>query len=63
MVTMDLQYGYTVEDWFGDALTVRVGASNLLDQDPPAVADQRGFETEIHDPRGRIVYAQLISEF
>ncbi|MDD9942602.1 MAG: TonB-dependent receptor [Myxococcales bacterium] len=64
MTTIDLQYGYTIEDWIGHSLTLRVGAINLLDQDPPVVAsDQLGFDPEIHDPRGRMLYAKLTGEF
>lgn len=63
-VTMDAQYGYTIKDWVGDALTFRVGVTNLLDQDPPVVTTETaGFEPMLHDPRGRLVYAKMISEF
>jgi outer membrane receptor protein involved in Fe transport len=62
--TMDAQYGYTIEDWVGDALTFRVGVTNLTDQDPPIVTTETtGFEAMLHDPRGRLVYAKMISEF
>jgi len=62
--TMDLQYGYTIKDWVGDALTLRLGVNNLADQDPPPVlSETAGFEPMLHDPRGRLVYAKLISEF
>jgi len=62
--TMDAQYGYTIKDWVGDALTFRVGVNNLADQDPPVVTTETtGFEAMVHDPRGRMVYAKMISEF
>jgi iron complex outermembrane receptor protein len=62
--TMDANYGYTIKDWVGTALTFRVGVNNLADQDPPIVTtEQTGFEAMAHDPRGRLVYAKMISEF
>jgi outer membrane receptor protein involved in Fe transport len=61
---MDLQYGYTIQDWIGAGLTLRVGVTNLLDQDPPIVTTETtGFDPMMHDPRGRLFYAKLISEF
>ena len=62
--TMDLQYGYTIKDWIGESLTFRAGVANLTDQDPPVVTTETtGFDPMLHDPRGRLVYAKLISEF
>jgi outer membrane receptor for ferrienterochelin and colicin len=62
--TMDLQYGYTIKNWIGNALTVRVGVINLTDQAPPIVTTSRwGYEPLLHDPRGRLLYAKLVSEF
>ena len=66
VVTLDLQYGYTLSDVVGRALTVRVGVRNVMDTDPPTVRPSgtllTGFVGAIHDPRGRMVYAQLIQE-
>ena len=62
--TMDLQYGYTIKDWVGEALILRVGVANITDQDPPVVTTETaGFDPMLHDPRGRLLYAKLISEF
>lgn len=58
--TLDLQYGFTLDDWIGKSLNMRVGVINLFDKDPPSVAtDQFGFEALTHDPRGRMFYARL----
>jgi outer membrane receptor protein involved in Fe transport len=63
-VTMDLQYAYTIKDWVGKSLTVRVGVRNLADQAPPAVTTETtGFEPMLYDPRGRLLYAKLVAEF
>jgi outer membrane receptor protein involved in Fe transport len=62
--TMDAQYGYTIKDWVGNALTLRVGVINLADQAPPIVTTARwGYEPLLYDPRGRMVYAKLLGEF
>jgi outer membrane receptor protein involved in Fe transport len=63
IVTFDAQYGYTIDDWIGEALTLRVGVYNLFDQDPPFVDDLTGFAPTTHDPRGRMFYAKMIGEF
>lgn len=64
MTTVDFQYGFTVEDWIGRSVGLRVGVLNLFDQDPPLVAsDQLAYDPAIHDPRGRMFYAKLTSEF
>jgi outer membrane receptor protein involved in Fe transport len=62
--TMDVQYGYTIKDWIGESLTVRVGIQNLADQAPPVVTTERwGYEPLLYDPRGRIIYGKLIAKF
>ncbi len=65
--TVDLQYSYTLKDFIGKELTMRLGVYNLLDSDPPYAEPGQialsGFDPSLHDPRGRIVYAKLISQF
>lgn len=61
--TVDLQYGYTIKDWIGKELTFRVGAYNIFDKQPPSANSTNGFDPLLHDPRGRMVYAKLISQF
>ncbi|MET0388984.1 MAG: TonB-dependent receptor, partial [Polyangiales bacterium] len=62
--TMDLQYSYTFENWIGEATTLRVGVVNVADTDPPVVTTETtGYEPMLHDPRGRVVYAKLITKF
>ena len=63
MITVDLQYGYTLSDVVGKELTFRLGVYNLLDQDPPSVNGLTTAFEPIHDPRGRMFYAKLISQF
>jgi outer membrane receptor protein involved in Fe transport len=39
------------------------GGVNLLDEDPPQVFTNAGFDSRVHDPRGRQIYARLALEF
>jgi len=59
--TLDLQYGYDLSDVIGGAREVRVsvGALNVFDRPPPQVLTNAGYDTKVHDPRGRVLYARL----
>jgi iron complex outermembrane receptor protein len=62
-LTLDLQYSYRISEGDKAATTFRVGVNNLFDTDPPFVPGAGfGFDTETHDPRGRLLYARLIQE-
>jgi outer membrane receptor protein involved in Fe transport len=61
--TFDLQYGYTIKDWIGKELTARIGMYNVLDAVPPSANATAGYDVMLYDPRGRMVYAKLISQF
>ena len=62
-ITFDLQYGYTLSDVVGKELTFRLGCYNLLDQRPPEVNGLTAAFEQMADPRGRMFYAKLISQF
>src|SRR3546814_268551 len=38
--------------------SLRLGVNNLLDEDPPFADENRSFYENIHDPRGRFIYAE-----
>ena len=59
--TTDLRYGYTFMDGAGP--TISVGAINLFDRDPPHVRTNGGYDSKVHDPRGRVVYARASFRF
>jgi iron complex outermembrane receptor protein len=61
--TLDLQYGYRVDEGDGMATTIKVGCNNVLGSDPPAVDTGFGYDVLTHDARGRLLYARLIQEF
>ncbi|MFT6284648.1 MAG: hypothetical protein ACJAXM_001120, partial [Arenicella sp.] len=45
------------------AYVLSLGGVNLTDQDPPQLFTNAGFDSKVHDPRGRQVYARLAIEF
>jgi iron complex outermembrane receptor protein len=45
------------------AYVLTFGGVNLTDEDPPQVFTNGGFDSKVHDPRGRQVYARLAIEF
>jgi iron complex outermembrane receptor protein len=55
MTTVDAQYNYH----YDDLAVFTLGILNLLDEQPPEVSTTNGYESRIHDPRGRLFYARL----
>jgi len=66
---VDLQFGYSFEELLGLGTTnVTLGVNNVADEDPPAidrgsVSGRVGFDQQVHDPRGRVVYLRLLHTF
>ncbi len=54
LTTVDAQYRYRFRGDRGPEISV--GAINLFDEDPPAVPTNGGYDSKVHDPRGRILY-------
>jgi outer membrane receptor protein involved in Fe transport len=42
---------------------VTVGGINLTDENPPQVFTNSGFDSKVHDPRGRQLYVRFAAEF
>jgi hypothetical protein len=59
--TVDAQYSFRFRSDFGPALSF--GAINLFDEDPPHVATNGGYDSKVHDPRGRLLYARASFSF
>jgi iron complex outermembrane recepter protein len=55
---LDLQGSWTAEI-DGRRVTLTAGAQNVTDEAPPFVQTPLGFDTKVHDPRGRIGYARI----
>jgi iron complex outermembrane receptor protein len=64
--TLDLGYGYSLgETPLGSSTNIRVGINNLLGSDPPQLSANTNFGYDIytHDPRRRLLYANLTHKF
>ena len=59
--TVDAQYNVALEQFAG--VTLSFGALNLSNEDPPRVATNGGFDSKVHDPRGRMLYARASVSF
>jgi len=61
--TVDARYALNIGEYFSNdfikdtALTV--GVINAFDEDPPQVFTNGGFDSKVHDPRGRLLYVGL----
>jgi iron complex outermembrane receptor protein len=60
-VTVDAQY--TLRFDAERAPTLTFGAINLFDEDPPRVQTSGGYDSKVHDPRGRMFYARASFNF
>jgi iron complex outermembrane receptor protein len=60
-VTLDAQYNVTFDSASAPMLTL--GATNLLNEDPPRVHTSGGYDSKVHDPRGRMLYARATFKF
>ncbi len=60
-VTFDAQYTLTLSTRLAPKLTL--GAINLFDEDPPRVQTSGGYDSKVHDPRGRMIYAKALFRF
>jgi outer membrane receptor protein involved in Fe transport len=60
-VTLDAQYTLTLRAARAPRLTF--GGINLTDEDPPRVRTSGGYDSKVHDPRGRMLYAKALFRF
>lgn len=66
---LDAQYSMSFDGAMGSGVTdVAIGVNNLTDEEPPAIDrnsanGRRAFDSQVHDPRGRIVYLRLKHTF
>jgi len=64
--TVDGRYSLNLRevlDVFGEATSLNIGVINALNEDPPQVFTNGGFDSKVHDPRGRLLYAGFDLEF
>jgi outer membrane receptor protein involved in Fe transport len=64
-VTVDAQYNVNLGAiWETETdYLLTIGGINLFDEDPPQVFTNSGFDSKVHDPRGRQIYARIAIEF
>jgi outer membrane receptor protein involved in Fe transport len=62
LVTIDAQYALTLRG-IAAAPTLSFGVINLTDEEPPHVATSGGYDSKVHDPRGRLLYAKAVFKF
>jgi iron complex outermembrane receptor protein len=60
-VTLDAQYSLTLSAQRAPKLTF--GVINATDEDPPRVQTSGGYDSKVHDPRGRMLYAKALFRF
>ncbi len=55
---VDVQYSVKVNEFLGsDKLAaITIGARNVTNETPPQVFTNGGFDSKVHDPRGRLLY-------
>ena len=65
LVTVDFQYNMDLGNMFGTekSYILTFGGVNITDEEPPQVFTNSGFDSKVHDPRGRQLYARLAVEF
>jgi hypothetical protein len=59
--TLDLQYNYAIAQLFGssEGTLLSFGILNVFDEDPPPAVGVQGFDSKVHDPRGRMIYGRV----
>lgn len=64
--TVDGRYTLNFGEIMGassNGTTLSVGVINAFNEDPPQVFTNGGFDSKVHDPRGRMLYAGIDVEF
>ena len=58
--TVDVQYNLDIGEMLGheQGAVLTVGAINLFDKAPPQLFTNAGFDSKVHDPRGRLFYVR-----
>jgi len=62
-ITHDFQYNYQLPYMARLESDINLGILNILDTEPPEVATTLGYDTKIHDPRGRMFYVRLTMRY
>lgn len=65
IVTVDFQYNMNLGAMLDTdaSYILTLGGINITDEEPPQVFTNAGFDSKVHDPRGRQLYARIAIEF
>ncbi|MAG75996.1 MAG: TonB-dependent receptor [Colwelliaceae bacterium] len=65
LVTVDFQYNMNLGAMLDTEASyiLTFGGINITDEEPPQVFTNAGFDSKVHDPRGRQLYARIAIEF
>lgn len=58
-LTLDLLYQYDFSLTGSQSMTFALGVVNLTNEDPPEAFLFNGYDSTLHDPRGRMVYGKI----
>jgi len=61
--SLDAQYSLEMPAEMVAGMVFTLGVINALDTDPPMIATNGGYDSKIHDPRGRMIYARVSQRF
>ena len=64
-MTVDAQVNFDMAKMLdlNNSYTLTLGGINITNDDPPTVYSDGGFDSKVHDPRGRMVYIKLTAGF
>jgi outer membrane receptor protein involved in Fe transport len=62
--TVDIQYSFALDGWFGNRSMITLGAVNVFDEDPSyLLLDSLAYDATVHDGRRRMLYVRLFQAF
>lgn len=63
--SLDMRYGLALDGLTGVPAVLSVGVNNVFDQDPPSLGQdvRPGYDANVHDVRGRLLYSELSFRF
>jgi len=59
--SLDVRYSYSLDDLFDAPASIAVGINNVADDDPPTLGQgvRPGYDAQVHEIRGRMIYAEV----
>lgn len=59
--SVDLRYAYMLDDFLDSPASIAIGINNIADEDPPTLGQgvRPGYDAQVHEIRGRLIYAEI----